>query len=69
MGEVAEELRCSSATIYRAITQGAFPAVKIRGRYIVPAKALDELADEAMARGGAVDIAELLKDRKTAREL
>jgi excisionase family DNA binding protein len=46
----AEILDVSEVTLYRAIHAGDFPAVKVRGRYVVPAKALDQLEDEALTR-------------------
>ncbi len=36
VAEVAEIFRMSSMTVYRAIAAGEFPAVRIRGRWIVP---------------------------------
>lgn len=52
--QVAKILGLSSPTLYRAIRAGEFPAVRIRGRYIVPAKALD-LLTEAAITGASVD--------------
>lgn len=49
VAEVAEIFRMSSMTVYRAIAAGEFPAVRIRGRWIVPARAVDELIEAAMA--------------------
>ena len=42
-------------TLYRAISAGEFPAVRIRGRLIVPAKALEVMADSAIAEQTVVD--------------
>lgn len=53
---VAAELGLSEPTVYRAIRAGEFPAVKVRGRYVVPARAIDELEQLAIA-GGLVDAA------------
>jgi excisionase family DNA binding protein len=47
--EAAELLRVSVVTLYREIRENRFPALKIRGRYVVPAKAIDELEQEALA--------------------
>lgn len=58
VAEVARMLGMSSMTVYRAIAAGEFPAVKIRGRLIVPARALDEMVDAAVADRGLVDAAE-----------
>ncbi|HEY3263299.1 MAG TPA: hypothetical protein VGJ95_24005 [Pseudonocardiaceae bacterium] len=44
-------------TVYRAIADGQFPAVRIRGRLIVPAKAIDDMAEVAVAEQTVVDTA------------
>jgi excisionase family DNA binding protein len=43
--EAGELLGTSTVTIYRAVRDGELPGVRIRGRVIVPAKALEALAD------------------------
>ena len=58
VASAARALGTSPMTLYRAIQAGEFPAVRIRGRLIVPAKVLDKLADEAMAANAVVDAAE-----------
>lgn len=58
VAEVARMLGMSSMTVYRAIADGEFPAVRIRGRLIVPAKALDEMVDAAVSERAAVDAAD-----------
>ncbi|WP_033292915.1 helix-turn-helix domain-containing protein [Amycolatopsis jejuensis] len=68
VGEAARVLRVNPVTLYRAIRDGAFPAVRIRTRYVVPAVALAELVAEVTASGGCVDIAELVAKRRTAQE-
>lgn len=68
VGEVAEILRVNPVTLYRAIRDDAFPAVRIRTRYVVPAAALNELIAEVTASGGCVDIAEVVAKRRLARE-
>ncbi len=55
--ETAQALGMSEMTLYRAIKAGEFPAVRIRGRLIVPSRVLDELANAAVAENGAVDAA------------
>jgi excisionase family DNA binding protein len=50
--EAAELLRVSEVTLYREIPESRFPALKIRGRYVVPAKAIDDLEQEALAATG-----------------
>ncbi|MGO1049307.1 helix-turn-helix domain-containing protein [Crossiella sp. CA198] len=67
--ETARILRVDPATLYRAIREDAFPAVRVRTRYIVPAVALDKLVDEATESGGCVDVAGMTAERRTAREM
>lgn len=50
-------LGMSTMTLYRAINCGGFPAVRIRGRLIVPAKAIEAIADTAIAEHTVVDAA------------
>ncbi|MGH3542418.1 MAG: hypothetical protein ACRDTO_08600 [Mycobacterium sp.] len=58
-----------SARIYRAIRDDAFPAVRIRTRYVIPAAAVERLAAEAAESGGCVDVAAMAAQRRTAREV
>jgi excisionase family DNA binding protein len=67
--EAAQILRVDPATLYRAIREDAFPAVRVRTRYVVPAAALDQLVTEAAVSGGCVDVARLAAERRTAREI
>lgn len=48
VAEAAELLGLSEPTVYRAIREGGFPAIKIRGRYVIPAKAIDEMELSAL---------------------
>ena len=66
--EAARVLRVTPATIYRAIREDAFPAVRIRTRYVIPASAVDRLAAEAAESGTCVDVAAMAAQRRTARE-
>ncbi|MGH3437300.1 MAG: helix-turn-helix domain-containing protein [Sciscionella sp.] len=66
--EAARVLRVTPATIYRAIREDAFPAVRIRTRYVIPAAAVDRLAAQAAESGGCVDVARMAAQRRTARE-
>lgn len=50
-------LGMSAMTVYRAISDGDFPAVRVRGRLIVPAKAVEAMADAAVAKHTMVDAA------------
>lgn len=67
--EAARIMRCNPSTLYRAIREDAFPAVRVRTRYVVPAAAVDKLATEAAALGGCVDVAKMAADRRTARDV
>ena len=67
--EAARVLRVTPATIYRAIRDDAFPAVRIRTRYVIPTAAVDRLAAEAANSGGCVDVAAMAAQRRTAREV
>ncbi len=58
VAQVARMFGMSPMTLYRAIAAGDFPAVRIRGRLIVPAKAVDALADVAIATQTVVDASE-----------
>lgn len=64
VAEVAEMSGISSVTLYRAINAGEFPAVKVRGRVIVPAKVLDALIDGAVETGAVVDAASYVVTRR-----
>lgn len=57
VSEVAKLLGLSDPTVYRAIREGEFPAIRVRGRYVIPAKAIDQLEAEALV-GGLVDSAD-----------
>jgi excisionase family DNA binding protein len=67
--EAARIMRCNPSTLYRAIRENAFPAVRVRTRYVVPAAAVDKLAAEAADLGGCVDVAAMAAERRTAREV
>src|SRR2546423_5942590 len=67
--EAARILRVTPATLYRAIRDDAFPAVRIRTRYVIPASAVDQLAAEAAESGRCVDVAAIAAQRRTAREV
>jgi len=67
--EAAKVLRCDPATLYRAIREDAFPAVRIRTRYVVPAKVIDQMIAEAIETGSMVDVAKMAAERRVEREL
>jgi excisionase family DNA binding protein len=54
VAEVAQMLGMGQMTVYRAIHAGEFPAVRIRGRYVIPAKALEALEEAAVATSSLV---------------
>ncbi|RSM35986.1 DNA-binding protein [Amycolatopsis balhimycina DSM 5908] len=66
--KVARILRVNPVTLYRAIRDDAFPAVRIRTRYVIPAAALNELIAEVTASGGCIDLAEVIAKRRMERE-
>lgn len=68
VAEAARILRVDSATLYRAIREDAFPVVRIRSRYVIPAAALDRLIREATESGAVVDPARMVAERRTARD-
>jgi len=57
VAEVADMFGMSPMTVYRAISAGEFPAVRIRGRLIIPAKAIDAMAEIATTQQTVVDAA------------
>jgi excisionase family DNA binding protein len=67
--EAARILRVDPATLYRAIREDAFPAVRVRTRYVVPATALHQLMREAAESGRCVDVARTAAQRRTTREI
>ena len=54
--EAARILRVDTATIYRSIRAGSFPAIRIRSRYVIPAAALREVAAKAVSSGTCMDL-------------
>lgn len=55
--QAAELIGTSAVTLYRAIRDGEFPAMRIRGRLIVPAKAIEAMVDATVAEQSVVDAA------------
>ncbi|WP_436501822.1 helix-turn-helix domain-containing protein [Actinokineospora sp. HUAS TT18] len=55
VSEAADLMRVSPMSLYREIAAGRFPAVRIRSRLIVPARALSEMETAALETGGVVD--------------
>ncbi|MFN2495755.1 MAG: helix-turn-helix transcriptional regulator [Pseudonocardiaceae bacterium] len=63
MPEAAALLSISQEYLYRLIQAGGFPAVRMslrgnQGRYVVPAKAVEKLLDDASAAGSCVELGE-----------
>lgn len=67
--ETAALLRVDAATIYRAIREDAFPAIRVRSRYVIPAAAVEQLATRATETGRCVDVAAIAAERRIAREV
>lgn len=55
VAEVARMFGMSSMTVYRAIADGHFPAVRVRGRLTIPARAIEGMAEAAVAEQTVVD--------------
>jgi len=61
--EAAALLSISQEYLYRLIQAGGFPALRMRlsgrhGRYVVPAKAIEQLLDDTTDACGPVDVSE-----------
>ncbi|MCK2238084.1 helix-turn-helix domain-containing protein [Crossiella sp. S99.2] len=56
--DTANLLGMSAMTLYRAIKAKEFPAIRVRGRLIVPVKAIDEMTDSALKNNTVVDAAD-----------
>jgi excisionase family DNA binding protein len=69
VAEAARLLRVNRATLYRAIREDAFPAVRVRSRYVIPAVAVERMATDAAESGGCVDVAAIAAGRRVAREV
>ena len=55
VAQVARMFGTAPVTLYRAIRAGEFPAIRIRGRLIVPAKAIEAMAEAAVAEQTVVE--------------
>ena len=53
--QAAQVFGTAPVTLYRAIRAGEFPAVRIRGRLIVPARAVEAMAEAAVTEHTVVD--------------
>jgi len=54
----ARILGVSPMPLYRLIAEGAFPAIRIRTRLVIPAKAIEDMANAAIAEQSVVDSAD-----------
>lgn len=63
--EAARILRTSSMTLYRSIAAHEFPAVRVRNRIVVPARAIDEMEAAALETHSVVNAAEWADATKT----
>lgn len=67
--EAAEIMRVNPSTLYAAIREDAFPAVRIRSRYVVPSKAVTKLIDRATETGTVIDPSVMVAERRQASYL
>ncbi|MFE1288641.1 helix-turn-helix domain-containing protein [Streptomyces sp. NPDC058751] len=58
IGEAAVQLGVSYQTLWRAIHDGEFPGIKIRGRILVPVKAIELLMESVTKSGQLIDVAD-----------
>lgn len=56
--EAAEIMRMDDSTLYRHLRGGRFPAVKVGGRYLVPAAVVEQMAAEALTSGQCIVVEE-----------
>lgn len=69
VAEAARLLQVDRAAIYRAIREDAFPAVRVRSRYVIPAVAVEQMAADGVETGACVDVAAIAHGRRVAREV
>ena len=67
--EAAKVLRCDPATLYRAIRDESFPAVRLRSRYVIPAQVLNQMIQDAIDTGACVDLAKIAAERRAERDV
>ncbi len=53
--QAARMIGMAPVTLYRAIRDGEFPAMRVRRRLIIPARAIDAMTDAAITENTAVD--------------
>ncbi len=55
VSQAAHMIGMAPVTLYRAIRDGEFPAMRIRGRLIIPARAIDAMVDAAITENTVID--------------
>lgn len=68
VSEAAAMLRVDPATIYRAIRDDAFPAVRLRSRCVIPVAAIEAMIEQASRTGTCVDVVAVAREQRSARE-
>jgi excisionase family DNA binding protein len=68
VAEVACIFGVSDLTVYREIRCGRFPAIRFRGRYVVPARAVEAMEDAAVKSGALVDPSAWVDGDETASD-
>ena len=53
--EAARMIGMAPVTLYRAIRDGEFPALRVRGRSSIPARAIDAMIDAALTENTVID--------------
>ena len=67
VAETAQMFGTSEMTLYRAIHDGQFPAIRIRGRLIIPARVIEAMIDAAVEGRRARRRGELGRRRSAVR--
>ncbi|WP_326957549.1 excisionase family DNA-binding protein [Amycolatopsis sp. NBC_01286] len=66
--QAAKLLGVSAMTIYRAVDDDAFPAIRTRGRISIPAKAIDAMEEVAVSEMRVVDCSEITLQMRNGAE-
>jgi len=66
VAKASRVLGIAEITLYRAIKAGKFPAVRVSGRILVPAKAIEEMAAAALNGWTLVDAASWVNEARHA---
>jgi len=59
--DAADRLGISKMTLYRMIHEDGFPAARMRGRYVVPVRVVDEIIRKVIDAQSTVDVSEWIK--------